>query len=184
MYICIANITLSSSSTSSHLFDIILDYDVLQAWTCPQCPLPLSPNEHERLYDGINEVHIADGINMGTTAALKELETNEIFCEDKIEGPCGPVKGIYARERTFLALKAERLLIRTLVDTSNNKKNLRTFEAYLTKDNHCFDSFEGAKSLTESFPLPVRMIQQIHKEEGCVSQTRGLCLSERENRIN
>ena len=75
MYICIANITLSSSSTSSHLFDIILDYDVLQAWTCPQCPLPLSPNEHERLYDGINEVHIADGINMGTTAALKELET-------------------------------------------------------------------------------------------------------------
>ena len=235
---------MSSSSTSSHLFDIILDYDVLQAWTCPQCPLPLSPNEHERLYDGINEVHIADGINMGTTAALKELETNEIFCEDKIEGPCGPVKGIYARERTFLALKAERLLIRTLVDTldgeadakklglackrisamktkshnlelvgqllsrlkkvnvalspgykllldelwrctpiaqlfpSNNKKNLRTFEAYLTKDNHCFDSFEGAKSLTESFPLPVRMIQQIHKEEGCVPSDVGMIFQE------
>ena len=235
---------MSSSSTSSHLFDIILDYDVLQAWTCPQCPLPLSPNEHERLYDGINEVHIADGINMGTTAALKELETNEIFCEDKIEGPCGPVKGIYARERTFLALKVERLLIRTLVDTldgeadakklglackrisamktkshnlelvgqllsrlkkvnvalspgykllldelwrctpiaqlfpSNNKKNLRTFEAYLTKDNHCFDSFEGAKSLTESFPLPVRMIQQIHKEEGCVPSDVGMIFQE------
>ena len=55
---------------------------------------------------------------MGTTAALKELETNEIFCEDKIDGPCGPVKRIYARGRTFLALKAERSSIRTLVDTS------------------------------------------------------------------
>ena len=134
MYICIANITLSSSSTSSHLFDIILDYDVLQAWTCPQCPLPLSPNEHERLYDGINEVHIADGINMGTTAALKELETNEIFCEDKIKGPCGTVKGIYARERTFLALKAERLLIRRtglIVVQSSHAPGLKAiFEKY------------------------------------------------------
>ena len=62
---------------------------------------------------------------MGTTAALKELETNEIFCEDKIEGPCGPVKGIYARERTFLALKAERLLIRTLVDTLDGEADAK-----------------------------------------------------------
>ena len=92
------------------------------------------------------------------------------------------MKGIYARERTFPVLKAERSLIRTLGDTLDGEadakklglackrisamktkshnlelagqllsrlKNLKIFEAYLTKDNHCFDSIEGAKSLTE-----------------------------------
>ena len=73
---------------------------------------------------------------MGTTAALKELETNEIFCEDKIEGPCGPVKGIYARERTFLALKAERLLIRTLVDTLDGEAT-KCFTTMLVMMKRC-----------------------------------------------
>ena len=99
---------------SSHLI-FILDYDVSRAWTCPQCPLPLDPGEHERMYEGLIEVHIADGINMGTTAALKEVQSNELFCEDKIEGPSGPVKGIDASERTFLARKGERVMIEKLV---------------------------------------------------------------------
>ena len=34
------------------------------------------------MFDDVVEVHIADGINMGTTAALKELEAKELFMED------------------------------------------------------------------------------------------------------
>ena len=33
------------------------------------------------------EIHIADGINMGTTAALKELEAKKLFMEDTVKGP-------------------------------------------------------------------------------------------------
>ena len=51
---------------------------------------------------------------------------------------------------------------------SNNKKNLKTFEAFLRKENHCFDTLEGATSLTESFPLPVKLIRQIQNDEGCL----------------
>ena len=168
---------------------------------------------------------------MGTTAALKELEAETLFSEEKVDGPL--VKGIVASERTFLAQSSERLVLRKLVESfsndddakklslackkisslksksrnlelvgqllsrlkkgnivsasykhlldelwkctpiaqlfpSNNKKNLKTFEAFLRKENHCFDTLEGATSLTESFPLPVKLIRQIQNDEGCL----------------
>ena len=43
------------------IFIHALKYDVEKAWGCPKCPLPLGSNEHETNFDGINEVHIADG---------------------------------------------------------------------------------------------------------------------------
>ena len=44
-------------------------------------------------------------INMGTTAALKELEAETLFSEEKVDGPL--VKGIVASERTFLAQSSD-----------------------------------------------------------------------------
>ena len=52
-------------------------------------------------------------INMGTTAALKELEAETLFSEEKVDGPL--VKGIVASERTFLAQSSERLVLIFLV---------------------------------------------------------------------
>ena len=69
---------------------------------------------------------------------LKELETNEIVLvkTKNRKGPCGPVKVIYARERTFLALKAERLLIRTLVDTLDGEAT-KCFTTMLVMMKRC-----------------------------------------------
>ena len=57
-------------------------------------------------------------INMGTTAALKELEAETLFSEEKVDGPL--VKGIVASERTFLAQSSERLVLRKLVESFSN----------------------------------------------------------------
>ena len=92
-----------------------LNYDMETAWGCARCPRPLGQDEHELDFDGVIEVHIADGINMGTSAALKELETMELFTEEKVD--CPSVRGITAKERTFLAAKSERVIIEKLVDS-------------------------------------------------------------------
>ena len=69
-------------------------------------------------------------INMGTTAALKELEAETLFSEEKVDGPL--VKGIVASERTFLAQSSERLVLRKLVESFSNDddaKKLRSSSA-------------------------------------------------------
>ena len=69
-------------------------------------------------------------INMGTTAALKELEAETLFSEEKVDGPL--VKGIVASERTFLAQSSERLVPRKLVESFSNDddaKKLRSSSA-------------------------------------------------------
>ena len=57
-------------------------------------------------------------INMGTTAALKELEAETLFSEEKVDGPL--VKGIVASERTFLAQSSERVVLGKLVESFSN----------------------------------------------------------------
>ena len=67
---------------------------------------------------------------MGTTAALKELEAETLFSEEKVDGPL--VKGIVASERTFLAQSSERLVLRKLVESFSNDddaKKLRSSSA-------------------------------------------------------
>ena len=48
----------------------------------------------------------------GTTSALKELEAKELFTEEKVGGP--KVKGIEAKERTFIASQSERSMLESL----------------------------------------------------------------------
>ena len=67
------------------IFIHALKYDIKKAWECPKCPKLLGKDEHESMFDDVMEVHIADGINMGTTAALKELEAKELFMEDTVK---------------------------------------------------------------------------------------------------
>ena len=57
------------------IFIHALNYDMEKAWGCARCPRSLGQDEHELDFDGVIEVHIADGINMGTAAALKEYGT-------------------------------------------------------------------------------------------------------------
>ena len=75
------------------IFIHALNYDLETAWGCARCPRPLGQDEHELDFDGVIKVHITDGINMGTSAALKELETMELFTEEKVDCPSVRGKG-------------------------------------------------------------------------------------------
>lgn len=63
----------------------------------------------------------------GTTSALKELEAKELFTEEKVGGP--KVKGIEAKERTFIASQSERSMLESLsksLDGVDDIKKLRS----------------------------------------------------------
>ena len=63
----------------------------------------------------------------GTTSALKELEAKELFNEEKVGGP--KVKGIEAKERTFIASQSERSMLESLsksLDGVDDIKKLRS----------------------------------------------------------
>ena len=87
------------------------------------------------------EVHIADGIDMGTTA-LEDLDKQEIFSEEKLTGKNGEkVKGIEAIERTFLSEKKEREIIEKLFNNIENeekylKSTIKTLSCLKTKSNN------------------------------------------------
>ena len=56
------------------IFIHALNYDMETAWGCARCPCPLGQDEHELDFDGvIDEVYIADGINMGTQQLSRRL---------------------------------------------------------------------------------------------------------------
>ena len=56
------------------IFIHALNYDMETAWGCARCPRPLGQDEHELDFDGvIDEVYIADGINMGTQQLSRRL---------------------------------------------------------------------------------------------------------------
>ena len=113
------------------IFIHALKYDIKKAWECPKCPKLLGKDEHESMFDDVMEVHIADGINMGTTAALKELEAKELFMEETVKGP--KVKGIEAKERTFLAFQSERLLIESLSKSLDGVDDMKKLGAALKR---------------------------------------------------
>ena len=64
------------------IFMHALKYDVDAAWLCDLCPKPLEAGEKEEDFEA-EEVHISDGINMGTIENdVKGFATPDIFEEE------------------------------------------------------------------------------------------------------
>ena len=145
-----------------------LIYDKEDAWSCKKCPKELKSNEHELMFEE-DEVHIADGINMGTTA-LQDLEKKETFHEEKLKGPKGDkIKGIEASERTFLPEKKEREIVEKLLkDKTNEEIDVKS----------TLKSINRLKSKSSGLKLIEITLKRISIENNGISEGHRLLLEE------
>ena len=110
-----------------------LKYDKKDAWGCDDCPKPLINNKKQREEDFDDvEVHVSDGINMGTLENdLKGHTNTNIFDEEKNEDNI--VKGIEAKHRTFLPTIKQRKILSDLSKTEMSKVNVKSAISQLKK---------------------------------------------------
>ena len=102
-----------------------LQYDKSKAWSCDLCPKELDINQksNEVDYDEV-EVHVSDGIDMGTIQnTIKGFVGNEIFQENKVKNIV--VKGIEAKERTFLNQQYQRDILVHLTSSQMKSNDTR-----------------------------------------------------------
>ena len=95
-----------------------LVYDKKQAWGCDLCPKQLDPKcgKFEEDFETI-ECHVSDGINMGTIENdIKGYTEKDIFEEEKDDSLT--VKGIEAKERTYLDKIKHRKIVQVLSKSS------------------------------------------------------------------
>ena len=105
------------------IFMHALKYDVDAAWLCDLCPKPLEAGEKEEDFEA-EEVHISDGINMGTIENdVKGFATPDIFEEEKDDEKV--VNGIEAKERTLVSKIKDRKLIKSVVENGFSKKDVQ-----------------------------------------------------------
>ena len=103
-----------------------LKYNNEQAWGCELCPKPIDLNAKkcEEDFDEI-EVHVSDGINMGTLENdIKGYTDKDIFEEEKNDSVI--VKGIEAKERTFLNTIKHRNILKDLYDSEMRKSDVKS----------------------------------------------------------
>ena len=149
------------------IFIHALNYDMEKAWGCARCPRPLGQDEHELDFDGVIEVHIADGINMGTSAALKE--SMELFTEEKVD--CPSVRGITAKERTFLAVKSERVMIEKLVASLDGGDDRKKISLTCRR-------ISNMKTKSHNLELVGNLLNRLKGEQGTLSSGYQLLLDE------
>ena len=102
-----------------------LSYDLELAWSCKMCPKPLdiSSNLKEHDFDS-NEVHISDGINMGTIENdVKGFTDRDIFEEETDQTVI--VKGIEANERTIIDKINSRKILQNLCKSQMKSKDVK-----------------------------------------------------------
>ena len=126
-----------------------LQYDKEKAWMCQECPQELNPGDKKREEDFKDvEVHISDGIDMGTIQnTIKGFVGREIFEEEKVNDPI--VKGINASERTFLAKKSERDSVKRLSDEQMSKTRLVSEISKIKKQRQKSKNFILVQKLME-----------------------------------
>ena len=102
-----------------------LDYDAKKAWGCDLCPKQLDSNmgKSEEEFTDI-ECHISDGINMGTIENdIKGYTGKDIF-DEEIDSKY-LVKGIDAKQRTFLNQIKHRKLLQDLSKTQMKASDIK-----------------------------------------------------------
>ena len=131
-------------------------YNRKEAWDCYQCPSELDANEREEDFDDI-EVHISDGIDMGTIQnTIKGIVGKEIFEEEKVKNVI--VKGVDASERTFLNKKKERDLIEGLKISDDGESNIHV----ILKD------MKKLKSKSRNFIFVQKLLERIKNSSKCL----------------
>ena len=102
-----------------------LSYDIEIAWGCELCPKPLDINKGLKEHDfTADEVHISDGINMGTIENdIKGITDQEIFEEETDKTVI--VKGIEANERTLLDKMNSRKIVMNFCKSEMKLKDIK-----------------------------------------------------------
>jgi hypothetical protein len=92
---------------------------------CYECPQPLDAGEKEDDFTDDIEYSVIDGIQMGCrTNGLKTAIDDDFFKEEVVEGVV--VKGIEAKDRTFLNTQRVRNIISTLLSKPDDSNALST----------------------------------------------------------
>ena len=109
-----------------------LNYNKEEAWDCKKCPDQLKPGESEEQFDEI-ECHISDGINMGTIENDIKGFTDKDTFEEEIDTSAGAVKGIEAKERTYIKTAKHRNILKSLSTSSCNITDVKKAITQLSK---------------------------------------------------
>ena len=81
---------------------------------CYQCPQELQPNENEDDFDDEIEVSVIDGIQLGCRTHDMKADIKDEYFEEEVV-PNLTVKGIEAKDRTFLNNKKVRNIVTELL---------------------------------------------------------------------
>ena len=102
-----------------------LKYNVDEAWSCDLCHKELDTKQDKREVDfEAVEVHISDGIGMGTIQnTIKGFVSEDIFKEEKVENIV--IKGIEAKERTFINQNKQRTILSKLSSSNMSSTDIR-----------------------------------------------------------
>ena len=107
-------------------------YSKEQAWACNNCPKQIQTGEREENFEAV-ECHVSDGINMGTIENdIKGFTDRNIF-EEEVDKSVGPVKGIEAKERTFLNMIKHRKILKNLPVSSCQTSDVKKAITQLNK---------------------------------------------------
>ena len=115
------------------IFIHALVYEKDKAWNCTDCPKPIltGSKEKEEAFEDV-EVHISDGINMGTLENdIKGFTEKDIFEEEKDESVV--VKGIEAKDRTFLNTIKQRNILKDLGNSEMKESDVKNAISKLKK---------------------------------------------------
>ena len=83
-----------------------------------------------------------------TTSALKELEAKELFTEDKVGGP--KVKGIEAKERTFIASQSERSMLESLSKSLDGVDDIKKLRSAFKNISNLFASITAHRTASSA----------------------------------
>ena len=107
------------------IFIHALKYDVEMAWDCIMCPKVLDTIKGMKEQDyNEDEVHISDGINMGTIENDVKGYTGQDIFEDEVDTTV-VVKGIEANERTFVDKIKPRKILQTLCSSAMKCEDMK-----------------------------------------------------------
>ena len=95
----------------------------LSTWACLLCPQEIEGNEIEDDFSEY-EIHIGDAISMGNGEnEVKGIPHGKLFTEDKSGRK--NVKGVEAKQRTFISEVDQRKIIENLVNNREDKNALK-----------------------------------------------------------
>ena len=153
------------------IFIHALKYDAEQGWSCGLCPQPLNTKAGEKEDDFTDEeVHISDGINMGTIEnEIKGFATPDIFEEERDINRV--VKGIEAKDRTLINKVKDRKLIMTIPDGGYQLSDMKAVIKKIESSKPC----PTMNAISLLFSRLARQYGKIPEQYHLLIRELGLC---------